>query len=550
MEGFRELLLRSEALLLFLVIGLGFLFGEIKIRGFKLGIAGVLFVGLAFGAWRPAGTEPLVLAPALTEIGLILFVYAVGLTSGAGFFASLRQRGLRFNLAVIISLSVAALVTLILGRLMGLTPGLIAGVYCGGLTNTPALAAVSELLKSVDPAHASDPALAYSVSYPFGVLGGLLSYQIFMWIHRARFKEEVEKVSAASGGGHKVTSMNFEVTNPDLVGRAIGELRVQEVTGCVISRIRHNDDVDVPTKYTLLQKGDVIVAVGRLADLQKATAYFGAQSQEHLEHDRQEIEVRRVLLSNKSLVGKTIEELDLDRRFNAQVTRLRRADVDLVATPDMTLELGDRLRLVMPRERVGEVSKYFGDSEKDVAELDYVAITLGITLGVLIGMIPIPLPGGNHVALGIAGGPLVIGLILGKIGRTGPVVWMMPLEANHAIRHFGLLFFLAGVGVLAGGRFLHAMASNGLQLFALGAIVTALTMAMCMALLRRIGHSSYIATLGATSGLQTQPATLARAYQLTRADEVYVAYATTYPVGMIGKILLAQLILLAARWLG
>jgi putative transport protein len=189
------------------------------------------------------------------------------------------------------------------------------------------------------------------------------------------------------------------------------------------------------------------------------------------------------------------------------------------------------------------VEKYFGDSERQIFELDYTALTLGISIGVLIGMIPIPIPGGTSVSLGFAGGPLVAGLILGKIGRTGPVVWSIPLESNHALRHIGLLFFLAGVGVMAGGRFLQALAGNGLQLFLLGVITTTVTTGMTLLLLRHYAHATITSAMGATSGMQTQPATLARAYELSKSDETYVAYATAYPVAMVGKILIAQLIL-------
>lgn len=544
MNGFYDLLRSTEPLLLFLVIGIGYLLGQIRIRGFKLGVAGVLFAGLAFGAWQPEGAEPLEISLPVREIGLILFVYAVGLTSGAGFFSSLRLRGLRFNAAVIAGLLGGAAVAVVLGRLMGLSPGMIAGAFCGGLTNTPALAAVTELLRNTAPAMASDPTVGYSMSYPFGVLGVLLIFQWFVWWRRDEHKRELEKAAAAASGEQRVIVRNFCIQNPELFDRAIGELRVQAKTGVIISRMRHLGDIFIPTKYTRLQQGDIVVGVGKRADVERAGRYFGAESKERLELSRENIEMRRILVSNRKLAGKTIEELELDRRFNAQITRLRRADIDMLVAPDVRLELGDRLRVVMPAQLVGEVSRFFGDSERAAAELDYTALTLGIVLGVLIGMVPIPIPGGSTVALGIAGGPLVVALILGKIGRTGPIVWSIPLEANEALRHIGLLFFLAGVGVTAGGKFLDTLTTTGPQLLLLGASVTMVTVGITMGLLRWIGHASVTGTLGATSGMHTQPASLARARELTQSDEAYVAYAITYPVAMIGKIILAQLIAL------
>lgn len=549
MDPIRQILERSEPLVLFLAIALGYLLGQVRVFGFQLGVAGVLFVGLAFGAWSREGGPPLTIAHQVTEIGLILFVYAVGLTSGPGFFASLRQRGLRFNLPIVVALLAGAATALLLGRAMGLSAEKIAGVYCGGLTNTPALAAVLQLVQSSAPERAADPTLGYSISYPFAVFGSLLAFGLVARLQSGRLRAEQERAAAAMSGERRVVAVNYEIANPALFGRAIGELRVQEQTGMVISRVRHDGKIFVPTKYTLLHEGDVITAVGTAADAERARAYFGRESREHLEFSRESIEMRRVLMSNRKLVGRTLEELELDRRFNAQVTRLRRADIDMVPSPDTTLELGDRLRVVMPRDKVGEVSRYFGDSERDIAELDYTAITLGLSLGVLIGLIPLPLPGGGSLSLGFAGGPLLAGLVLGKLGRSGPIVWNIPLEANHALRHIGLLFFLAGVGVAAGSRLLTALSTDGWLIFLLGALVTVVTTTLALLLLQGYGKTGVIATLGATAGMQTQPATLARAYELSRSDEVYVAYATTYPVAMVGKILIAQLLVILGRLL-
>ncbi|MBI5154176.1 transporter [Candidatus Poribacteria bacterium] len=550
MEQFRNLLVESEPLLLFLVIGLGYMAGQIKVRGFGVGIAGVLFAGLLFGAWIPEGAQPLTISHRVTEVGLILFVYAVGLTSGPGFFSAIRKKGLRFNISIVLALLAGAVVALVAGRLLGLSPGLISGVYCGGLTNTPALAATSELLRTLDPAASAEPTLAYSISYPFGVFGALISFQILTLLCRKRFEDECREAREAAAGAGQLVARNFEVRNPELFGKAIGELRIQEATGLIVSRLRHGGDVFVPTKYTQLNEGDVLVAVGRKENIEKGAGFFGAESNESLEQYRGSIEMRRILMSNRKLVGVRIEDLGLDRQFNCQITRLRRADFDICPSPDLVLELGDRLRVVAPRERLGEVSRFFGDSERSISELDFTAITLGISLGVLLGMVPLPVPGGTRLALGFAGGPLVVALILGKLGRTGPIVWSIPLESNLALRHVGLLFFLAGVGVSAGSRFLEALAASGWQLLALGALTTAATGAVAMVLLDRFGHASVISTLGATSGMQTQPASLARAYELSKSDETYVAYATTYPVAMIGKILLAQLLVVFGGMLG
>jgi len=546
----RQALVNSDPLLLFVVIGLGFLVGQIRARGVSLGVAGVLFVGLLLGAWRPEGEAPFVIAPQITQVGLILFVYAVGLTSGPGFFASIRTRGARFNLAMLVALISGAALALVLGLWLELTAGQIAGIFCGGLTNTPALAAVTEMMQGKNIGDPADPAAAYSIAYPWGVVGGLLAFQAFAWAYRKPATVERAEAQARAVEFTKPTSADFRVTNPTLFDKAIGELEVRNKTGLTISRVRHDGDTYVPTKYTRLNQGDLVVAVGSEPAIARGADFFGEKSAEHIERAFEQVCMRRVLVSRKNLVGRTIGSLDLDRTFNAQITRLRRADLDMVPTSGMVLEMGDRVRVVMPVGKEAEIAQFFGDSERDASEVDYIALTLGIAIGVLLGLVPIPVPGGASLSLGFAGGPLVAGLILGHLGRTGPVVWSLPYESSQTLRHIGLLFFLAGVGVMAGGRFLEALSTNGPQLLGLGFLVTSVTTALTLLLLRHAGKATVISAIGATSGMQTQPATLARAYEMSQSEETYVAYAITYPVAMVGKILIAQLLVILANYLG
>jgi putative transport protein len=549
MYSLRQIVELSEPLLLFLVIGIGFSIGQIRVHGFKLGVAGVLFVGLLFGGWRPDGAAPFSIAPQVMQIGLILFVYTVGLTSGSGFFASLKSRGLSFNTALVCALGVGAITTLLVGHWMSLEVGQIAGVFCGGLTNTPALAAVTELITNSGIGDPRDPAVGYSMTYPFGIVGGLLAFQIFARVYRKASEGERANADLMTSLKTDLASADFKIKNPELFDKPIGELKIQEKVGLIISRQQHGSVVTIPTKYSVLHEGDVVCAVGTEVKIREAEDYFGARSNEPLEQLGGSITLRRILVSRKELAGQTIQQLEIDRQFNAQITRLRRADVDIVPDHNTVVHIGDRVRVVMPADKAAEVAKFFGDSERGISELDYTALTLGISLGVLIGMIPIPIPGGGYVSLGFAGGPLVAGLVLGKLGRTGPLVWSLPSGSNNALRHIGLLFFLAAVGVMAGGRFFEALSGNGWQLFVLGLLTTTVTTSMTLLLLRHYGKSTIIEAIGATSGMQTQPATLARAYEMSNSDETYVAYATTYPVAMVGKILIAQLLVIIANLL-
>lgn len=527
-----------ELLLLFIVVFLGLLLGRVEYKGVHLGVAGVLFAGLGLSALVADPTRPLKLAPQLRDLGLVLFVYCVGLTSGPGFFSAFRSGAVRFNVAIAGALLVGAALTLIGGRLLNLDGGHIAGVFSGALTNTPALAAAGDRLKGTPTA--LHPTLGYSVTYPFGVLGALLLFRFYAVMRKRALDEERAKHAALTESS--LRSANFEITNPSIVGKAIGELRVRDAVGVVISRLRRQADLIVPTKYTYLSQGDIVTAVGRGQALEAAVPFFGKPSHEQLEVQRGPVDTRRVLVSRRDLVGMKLSDLDLDVKYNAQVTRLRRADLDLLPSPDMRLELGDRLRVVAPVERVAEVSKFFGDSERALADIDFTSFALGLSLGLVLARIPIPIPGGE-LKLGIAGGPLLVALVLGRLGRSGRFLWSITYEANTALRGLGLLLFLAGVGVSAGAQFTSVLGGLGLSMFALGAVVTLVTTILGMVVLRRYARAGVISTLGACSGMQTQPATLAAAHELSgRSEDTYVAYAMVYPVAMIGKILLAQLL--------
>ncbi|MET0410710.1 MAG: TrkA C-terminal domain-containing protein, partial [Polyangiaceae bacterium] len=334
--------------------------------------------------------------------------------------------------------------------------------------------------------------------------------------------------------------------NPTTAGHSIGELRVRDAIGVVVSRLRRAGLVIVPTKYTVLEPGDIVTVVGNTAAIEACVGFFGARSEEHLEARRDRVDARRILVSRREHVACTLAELDLGRRFNAQVTRLRRADTDVVPTEELRLELGDRLRVVAPADRLAEISAFFGDSERELGELDYVALALGLALGLLLAHLPLPLFG-TELMLGIAGGPLLVALVLGRLERSGPFVWAIPHEINHVLRELGLLLFLAGVGVSAGGHLQDVMSREGLAMLGLAVLVTLAATLTCLTLTERWARVSVISSLGVASGMQTQPATLSLAADLAeRSRQTYVAYALVYPVAMIGKILLAQLIVLLA----
>ena len=531
----------SPILTLFLVIGLGYLFGQINFFGFRMGVAGVLFMGLAVGALSPNIALPEV----IPSLGLIIFVYTVGIETGPAFWGSFRKQGYRHTIFAVIVLIFAAALTFEIGSALHLSKPRTAGLYTGALTNTPALAAVRERLRD----HArtqnlpedqvrdlyNDPVVAYSISYPFGVIGVLLCFQIVrkLWFHDFKPAQEPPEINVH----------DFAVKNPGVFGRTVNELlQLHKNPGFVISRIQHAGRVDLVQPETVLSQGDIVAVVGDDEAFERARLIFGEPTDAHLEMDRSQLDFRRVFVSSKEAVGRPLRDLDLETNLSATITRLRRGDVDVVPGPDTRLEFGDRIRVLTHRENFGAVSKFFGDSIRGTAETDFGSVALGMVLGVMAGMLPIPLPGGTTVRLGLAGGPLLVALILGRIERTGSIAWLMPISANLTLRQIGLLLFLSGIGTKAGFAFVQTMRSNGLQMLAAGALITFSTTFLALAAGHKLLKIPPDAMLGFVAGLQTQPACLAFASNLTKSENTNIAYASIYPAAMIAKIILAQLL--------
>lgn len=538
MNSVIELLRQSELLLLFVVILLGTWAGRLQLGGVRLGVAGVLFSGILLAALLGEPGRVLAVPAELQEFGLVLFVYAVGLTGGPGFFRAFRAKGLKANLAVLAGLAAGAAIAALGSHLLDLDRGLRAGLFAGALTNTPALGVASDVLRGT-PLE-SGPVLAYSITYPFGVLGALVLLRALASLHQGDLDAEVAAHQASAST--EITTVSCEIRSPLAINQSIGQLAIQTRLGVVVSRVLRAGEEFVPTKYTVLEPSDVVLLVGTAPDLERAISTLGVRSHVHLAERRERVDMRRILVSRKEHSGRTIAELDLARRFNAQVTRLRRADVDLIPSQDFRIETGDRLRIVAPRERLPEIAKYFGDSERELGEVDFVALALGLTLGLALARVELSLFG-SQVSLGIAGGPLVVALVLGQRGRSGPLRWTLPFEVNSLFRELGLLLFLAGVGVRAGAHVHRIASQEGLLLFALGAVVTTVTTATLFLLARYWEKAPVISTMGTLAGMQTQPATLAAAYDLSRrSEDTYVAYSVVYPMAMIGKILLAQLL--------
>jgi putative transport protein len=531
-------------LTLFAVIGLGYLAGELNLFGFRLGVSGVLFVGLAAGAIAPAAALPEVV-PAL---GLIVFVYTIGIQSGPEFFRSFRARGYRDSLLAVGVLVWGAAISFAFAVPLGLSGPRAAGLYCGALTNTPALAAARESVREQARAQGlppervqllgGQPVVAYGLAYPIGVIGVLLSFHLLgrLWGFEPKPGTETPEI----------TVRDFVVKNPGIAGRTVGDiLRLHKDLGFVISRIRHDGTTTIARSDTVLGEGDIVAVVGEEDALERAQQIFGEPSEARIELDRSELDYRRVFISSKEVVGKRIRDLKLQDRLSATITRLRRGDVELVPAPDTRLEFGDQARVLTRRENFAAVAHFLGDSIKGTAETDFGSVALGMVLGVMVGMFPIPLPGGGVVRLGLAGGPLLVALVLGKLERTGRVTWNIPISANLTLRQIGLLLFLAGVGTRAGIGFADTLRENGLQLILAGAGVTFGVALVTLIVGYKVFKIPFDFLMGVLSGIQTQPACLAFANDYAKSDAPNAGYASVYPFAMIAKIVLAQLLVTA-----
>jgi putative transport protein len=449
METFRQTLVHFPILALFLAIGIGYLFGEISFFGFRFGIAGVLFAGLVIGALDPGIALPEI----IPTLGLIVFVYMVGLHSGPALVQTIRERGYRDSAFAAGILGFGAALAYAGSWILGLTGAGAAGLYCGAVTNTPALAAARETVRELAgkagmtadqvKALADQPVVSYSIAYPVGVVGVLLMFQLLRKLWRIKPVEDEQS--------SPIEVRDFVVRNPDLEGETLEAVCHSREAQFAVSRIYQSGRTEVATPATRLELGTVVAVVGDAEAHAEAADLFGEPSTMRIEGDNSRIVYRRMIVSSGQVVGRTIADLKLER-FPAAISRIRRGDTERVATPDTRLEYGDMLRVLTHRNQTKAVRKLFGDSVRGGAEAHFGAVALGMVMGVLLGMIPVPLPNGASLKLGYAGGPLIVALLLGKLGRTGRINWVVPASANLTLRQIGLLLFLAGVGTRADGN--------------------------------------------------------------------------------------------------
>jgi putative transport protein len=524
----------------------GMALGSLKFKGIGLGTAGVLFAGILAGHFgEPVDEHTLHF---VKEFGLILFVFTIGLQLGPGFFAALRQQGVKLNALAAAVVILGAVSAPLIGWLAGFDPAAVLGIFSGASTNTPSLGAGTQTLSTI-PGIAADrltlPALAYAVTYPtaiVGIIGTLLLLKQIFRIDPVR--EAAEFAVKHRRQAEALERRTLVVANPNLDGISLGDVPGRLETGVTISRIRHAGETLVATDTTAIHLDDRLAVVGTRAGLDQFERVIGRRSDEDLARVESALTFRRVVVTDRSMLGRTVGELNLNERFHVAVTRVTRADMEMSAVPGLRLQFGDQLQIVGAAADLDQAAAAVGNSLKELNETHFIPFFIGIALGIALGTLPIAFPGlPQPVKLGLAGGPLLVALILGRVGRIGRQVWHMPVNTNLAFREFGIALFFAAVGLGAGAKFFATVFSaTGFQWLLAGVVVTVLPLLLIGIFARVVWKLNYMDLSGVLAGSMTDPPALAFASNIAGSDAPTVGYATVYPLTTLLRILSAQVL--------
>ncbi|HCR1883156.1 TPA: putative transporter [Enterobacter hormaechei subsp. steigerwaltii] len=543
-----DIALTVSVLALVAVVGLWL--GNIKIRGVGFGIGGVLFGGIFVGhfADQLGWVLSADMLHFIQEFGLILFVYTIGIQVGPGFFASLRVSGLRLNLFAFGIVVMGGLVTAILHKLFAIPLPVVLGIFSGAVTNTPALGAGQQILRDLGiPADVVDQmGMSYAMAYPFGICGILLSMWLVRVLFRVNVEQEAKEHESTMTNGHAlIKTINIRVENPNLNNMAIQDVPILNSATIICSRLKRDETLMVPSPDTLIQHGDLLHLVGQPADLNNARLVIGQEVDTSLSTRGTDMRVERVVVTNEKVLGKKIRDLQVKERYDVVISRLNRAGVELVASQDASLQFGDILNLVGRPSSIDAVADMVGNAQQKLQQVQMLPVFIGVGLGVMLGSIPLYVPGFPvALKLGLAGGPLIMALILGRIGSIGKLYWFMPPSANLALRELGIVLFLAVVGLKSGGDFVDTLVNGeGMSWVGYGIFITAIPLITVGLLARIFAKMNYLTLCGMLAGSMTDPPALAFANNLhATSGAAALSYATVYPLVMFLRIITPQLL--------
>lgn len=534
----------NTILLYAIIISIGVFLGKFKIRGISLGITWVLFVGI-FAGHLGFQIEPNTLT-FIKDFGLILFVFCIGLQVGPSFFSSFKRGGIIFNILAMGIVFLNIIVALVLYYIDGsIELPMIVGVLFGAATNTPGLGAANEALNQIN--YTGDPiSLGYACAYPLGIAGAIIAIIVVKYICRINIDKEEEYLKTHDKDGESLTVLQLEICNDAITAKPLKEITKLTQHHFICSRICHQDIISKPDADTILHQGDFIMVICKEEDIESITKFFGKKSDSNWINESLPMISRRILITKSDINGKKLKDLHLSNIYNVIVTRVNRSGVDLFADPNLELQIGDRIMVVGKKKSIDHVAQLLGNELKKLDTPNIITIFVGIFLGILVGSIPLKFPGmPTPVKLGLAGGPLIIAILIGRFGHKLKLITYTTVSANLMLREIGIALFLASVGIDAGDSFLHTIIEgDGLLYVAYGIIITIIPIIIIGLLGRYVFHINYFSLAGLISGATTNPAALAFASQSANNDKPAVAYSTVYPLTMFLRIISGQIILL------
>ena len=534
----------NTVLLYAIIISIGVFLGKFKIRGISLGITWVLFVGI-FAGHLGLQIEPNTLL-FIKDFGLILFVFCIGLQVGPSFFSSFKKGGITLNMLAMGIVFLNIIVALGLYYLDGsIELPMMVGVLFGAVTNTPGLGAANEALSQLN--YSGDPiSLGYACAYPLGIAGAILAIIAIRYICRINIDKEEEYLKTHDKDNESLTVLRLEICNEAIAAKPLKEITKLTKLHFICSRICQQGVMSKPDADTILHIGDYVTIVCKEDDVDAITAFIGKKSDYNWDNENSPMISRRILITKSEINGKKLKDLHLSNIYNIIVTRVNRSGVDLFADPNLELQIGDRVMVVGKKDSIDHVAKTLGNELKKLDTPNIITIFVGIFLGILVGSIPLKFPEmPTPVKLGLAGGPLIIAILIGRFGHKLKLVTYTTVSANLMLREIGIALFLASVGIDAGDSFLHTIVEgDGLLYVAYGAIITIIPILIIGILGRYVYHINYYSLMGLISGSTTNPAALAYSSQTAGNDKPAVAYSTVYPLTMFLRIISGQVILL------
>jgi putative transport protein len=539
-------LLGQQLLVLCAIMAVGTWLGRLSWRGWSLGNSAVFFVGLAFGHFGFTVPKPIV------DLGLVLFLYATGLQAGPRFFRSFRKQGAQVVVVAAAVVAAAAALTVGLARLMNLPYALAAGIFTGAVTSTPSLAGAVEAVSRIDPSQASSVSVGYGIAFPLALIAIPLAIQFVPRLVRRDLETaEAQWLEAQRTERPLLARQQFEVTNPNIDGRRIAELNAHRLTQANISRVRlagQGGQVVAGTPNVVLHRGDVVLAVGAPAELEKLRWLIGDCVQVPMEANVHSAS-RDVYVTEAKLAGKRLMDLHIADRYSVIITRIRRQGLEIAPVGTSTLELGDTLRIVGEEAALTEFAKMVSGDARHMDETNMLPFLIGLVLGIGLGSIPITLAPGLTVQLGAAAGAFLVSLVLGHFGRIGPFRLYVPVAAKNILRDLGSMLFLAGLGANSGGQLAAVFQEQGPGLFAAGIAITAIAFVVALLLAHVYYKMDLLSTLGLLCGVMSSSSSLAAVSSKTTTDVPAITYATAMPVVLIFKIVGAQLLVPVLRLL-